>query len=798
MTPLFTIDGCFPQSPMTVQESSSESDFEEYEDDQDTISLVGVRKTANTMQSSVFGGVQETVDHTEASDTVSQFDPAVSQIYEARDFQQPQVSPLDDRRRNSLQNSPQDEAIQDALPSSRILSKIHKSKKGVSGVPRSIQPKSLVQEEISVVTAPKSIHTKNMEAVETSVVRTPHRSKVAQAARKNGSEGMGISTALPQIEESPDGHFESSSSSSSSETPSRSQKDQPLSLPETHKDFLRTEDIHSVEGYEITLMDTREDESERERRPKRFSLFRWSKGLRRREASKHSDVENRQSASGSSSEGSRSRLGNDDVETETRKLSDEHRQDVAARMRQRTRTVILKSSHDKDDSSRAAAEASTLVVDSEDSKDLSSEINTRIPTVLPRPVEKEKKYQMKSTSSSKQITNFQGGQSKRGILKITGHVPSSRGMTRAYVGSNLEASKTKTSLSPMPRSILKMKNILHIRNGIPIEKDLSLVDESVGIMGQNALVESATVPHSFSCPKELEGAAEANSQKKFGFSRLFKKTYKMTLDKEQGITKQESEKSETDAGRDTLASPPHDMGRLSFASLAASMSWNTSAKGDKLAEQPGPLISINSTSPSDAELPGTPVRGNSGNVQPSSSTQTEQTSKPLTGGEMKKKSEATEKKQLSKTTLVFKTQRSQRGGKNLSDMVKKIKAEKLMAHQSKSSTKESFSGRSTPPTRSPISADSSKEDTKLLSMWNSPVGNMRWNMTDEKRMLRVVSRVVKRRLQALELLKKDTAITSDEDDTSPNFNPNVAEERSGWFGFRRLTCGALPCWENAN
>jgi hypothetical protein len=215
----------------------------------------------------------------------------------------------------------------------------------------------------------------------------------------------------------------------------------------------------------------------------------------------------------------------------------------------------------------------------------------------------------------------------------------------------------------------------------------------------------------------------------------------MTLDKEQGITKQESEESGNDAGRDTLASPPHDMGRLSFASLAASMSWNTSVKGDTLAEQPDPLISRNSTSPSDAELPGTLVRGNSGNVQPSSTTQTEQTSRSLTGGEMKKKSETTEKKQWSKTTLVFKTQRSQRGEKKLSNMVKEIKAEKLMAHQSKSSTKESFSRRSTPPTRNPISADSSKEDKKLLSMWNSLVGNMRWNMKDEKRMLRVVSRV---------------------------------------------------------
>jgi hypothetical protein len=67
-------------------------------------------------------------------------------------------------------------------------------------------------------------------------------------------------------------------------------------------------------------------------------------------------------------------------------------------------------------------------------------------------------------------------------------------------------------------------------------------------------------------------------------------------------------------------------------------------------------------------------------------------------------------------------------------------------------------------------------------------------MRDEKRMLRVVNRVVKRRLQALELLEKDTAITSDEDDTNPNFNPNVAEEPTGWFGFRKFTCGALPCW----
>jgi hypothetical protein len=790
---------------MTVQESSSESDFEEYEDDQETISLVGVGKAANTMQSSVFGGIQETVDRTEASDAVSQYDPAVSQIYEARDFQQSQVSPLDDKRRYSLQNSAWDEAIEDVLPSNRILSKIRESKKGVSGVgvPWSIQPKSLAPEEISVVAAPSSIYKKNMEAAETSVVRTPDWSKVARAARKNGSQGRVKLTALSQIEESsPNGHFESNSSSSSSETPSRIQKDQPLSLPDKRKDFLRMEDIHSVEGYEITLMDTREDESAREQRPKRFSLFRWSKGLRRRQAPEHSDVENSQSVSGSSSEGSRSRPGNNDEETETSKLSDEHRQDVAARMRQRTRTIMLKSSHDKDDSSRAAAEASTPVEDSVESKDVSSETNTRIPAVLPRPVEKEKKYQMKPTSSSKQITNFQGGPSKRGILKVTGHFPSSQGMRRAYAGSNLEASKTKTSLSPMPRSILKMKNILHTRNGIPIEKDLSLVDDSVDIMGQNALVEIATAPHSFSFPKELEEAAEVNSQKKFGFSRLFgkrshkseEKTHETTVDKEQGITKQYCEENDTDAGRDTLASPPHDVGRLSFASLAASMSWNTSLKGDKLAEQPGPLISISNTTPSEVELPGTLVRGNSGNLQPSSSTQTEQTSKPLTGGEMKKKSETTEKKQRSKTTLVFKTQRSQRGGKNLSNMVKKIKAEKLMAHQSKSSTKESFSGRSTPPTRSPISADSSKEDKKLLSMWNSPVGNMSWNMRDEKRMLRVVNRVVKRRLQALELLEKDTAITSDEDDTNPNFNPNVAEERTGWFGFRKFTCGALPCW----
>jgi hypothetical protein len=131
----------------------------------------------------------------------------------------------------------------------------------------------------------------------------------------------------------------------------------------------------------------------------------------------------------------------------------------------------------------------------------------------------------------------------------------------------------------------------------------------------------------------------------------------------------------------------------------------------------------------------------------------------------------------------FKPKRNQPAGNDLRTMVKKTKAKKLMTQRFRTGLQESHSGvrrgghneeerSSCPsstttnlanlvqsPTQSNRSTGSGEDERGLLEMW--PTRTKSWGVEDEKKMLEAMNKVVKRRLQAIEILEKETEFEQD-------------------------------------
>jgi hypothetical protein len=119
----------------------------------------------------------------------------------------------------------------------------------------------------------------------------------------------------------------------------------------------------------------------------------------------------------------------------------------------------------------------------------------------------------------------------------------------------------------------------------------------------------------------------------------------------------------------------------------------------------------------------------------------------------------TEKSMRIKRILGKKSKRDHQGGNNLQKMVRKIKEKKLMTQKPSNAVKGAYAGSlDQSPTRSSILAESNDERQLLQNMWPSTRPSKSWKVEDEKRMLKAMNKVVKRRLEAIEMLEKEPAL----------------------------------------
>lgn len=381
---------------------------------------------------------------------------SMSEIYDARDVQSPERSFSYRRKINSLLR---DFEVQPTIDEESTVGSYRSDK---------WNPRRLWS-EVSVVRAPEtqsideestvgSYVSKNWNlrhwSDEASVVRAPTLSNEAKA-RVRDSKPNNTQTDLSTLVETCDGN-----SSKNGKPPSRNSPQNHRNLlkpfPQPRKDLASSKNQYSAQGFEISLMETREDEDlESNRKTPETFRFPWPKMIREEPEGDISPIENDGSDKSLRRE---SNTDAKDAEDEremfpSKTIADEHRQDVAARVNRVARAALLQSLTDQSENSSATRSA--------------------IPAVLPKPEKKKKR----PLNCSKSPLLWDVRKNVETSHLETTNKRESNGPSFAGFSSNSHRSKLHPEENRRPKSIMKTRSLI-LSDSTPADKAHPTIVES--------------------------------------------------------------------------------------------------------------------------------------------------------------------------------------------------------------------------------------------------------------------------------------------------------------------------------